>query len=167
MKIIIHDLNHQDFSTIYQMQEGDTTVISDNGAIHNCIGCFGCWLKTPGKCVLKDNYDNMGELLSKCHELIIISRCIYGSYSPFIRNILDRSISFLLPYFTKINGETHHQNRYNNQFTFTSHFYGDDITEAEQETAKALATANGINFYCSGNKVYFHDSLRSIKEGLQ
>lgn len=167
MKIIIHDLDHQNFTSIYQMQENDTMVISDNGKIHNCIGCFGCWIKTPGMCILKDNYDNMGELLSKCHELIIISKCIYGSYSPFIRNILDRSISFLLPYFTKINGETHHQRRYNNQFTLSAHFYGDGITKAEQETAKALVTANGINFYSSDNKVYFHDSLQSIKEELQ
>ena len=167
MKLIIHDLEKEGLSSNMLPSTEDVKIITEDSIIHNCIGCFGCWLKTPGKCVLKDNYDNMGELLSKCHELIIISRCIYGSYSPFIRNILDRSISFLLPYFAEINGETHHKNRYNNQFTLTAHFYGDDITKAERETAKALVTANGINFYSSGNKAYFHDRLQSIKERLQ
>lgn len=167
MKIIIHDLNPQDFTSLNLIKEVNTIVISNNGTIHNCIGCFGCWIKTPGRCVLKDDYNNMGELLSKCDELIIISRCMYGSYSPFIRNILDRSIPYLLPYFVKKNGETHHQNRYKSQFTLTVHFYGDDITKGEQETAKDLVAANGVNFYSSENKVYFYNNLQSIKGGLQ
>ncbi|MHC1750118.1 MAG: flavodoxin family protein [Cellulosilyticaceae bacterium] len=167
MKIIVHDLNPQDFTSLNLTKETDTTVIYDDGTIHNCIGCFGCWIKTPGKCVLKDNYNNMGKLLSKCDTLIIISKCIYGSYSPFIRNVLDRSISYLLPYFVKKNGETHHQNRYKNHFTLTVYFYGEHITRGEQETAKNLVAANGINFYSSKSKVYFYNNLRLIKGGLQ
>ena len=89
MKIIIHDLDKQEYNSFVQMYNTNTTVISDNGTIHNCIGCFGCWLKTPGRCVLKDGYEDMGKLLSQCEELIIISECIYGSYSPIIRNVLD------------------------------------------------------------------------------
>jgi multimeric flavodoxin WrbA len=166
MKIIVHDLNPQEFAAIYQKDDADVTVISDNGTIHNCIGCFGCWIKTPGVCVLKDGYNHITESLCKCSELIIISRCMYGSYSPFIRNVWDRSLPYLLPYFVTRNGETHHTPRYGNKFNLTVHFYGDDITEAERETAKALVAANGVNFYSKENSVYFHKNPQEIREAL-
>ncbi len=167
MKIIIHDLCSTDFEGFGLTTDFDTKVIADNGKIHPCIGCFGCWVKTPGTCVLRDGYENIGELLSVCEELIIISRCIYGSYSPFVRNVLDRSISYMLPYFATINGETHHRNRYDNHVALSVHFYGEDITEAEKKTAENLVAANSVNFYTKGNQVYFHSGFQKIREVLK
>ncbi|AIQ15934.1 flavoprotein [Paenibacillus sp. FSL H7-0357] len=166
MKMIIHDLDPQQFAALVEDNTPDVTVISDNGTIRHCIGCFGCWIRTPGVCVLKDGYNNMGELLSKCDELMIISKCEYGSYSPFILNVLNRSISYVLPYFVTKNGETHHRNRYDREFALTVHFYGEDITEAEKGTAQKLVAANSLNLYSSGNSVYFHNGLQAVKEVL-
>lgn len=166
MRVIIHDLCEQEFAAFNLGPDTNTTVISDNGKIHNCIGCFGCWVKSPGTCVLKDGYQNMGELLSKCDELIIISKCIYGSYSPFVRNVLDRSISYLLPYFVTKKGETHHQKRYDHNFSLAVHFYGSDITPAEKTASEALVKANSVNLYSTGNKVYYYIDPQKIKEGL-
>jgi hypothetical protein len=117
--------------------------------------------------VIRDGYNNLGELFSKSDELIIISKCMYGSYSPFVLNVLNRSISYVLPYFVTKNGETHHRNRYDHQFELSVHFYGDDITEAEKDTARSLVAANSLNLYSAGNHVYFHDSQHSIKEAIQ
>ncbi|MDU3351391.1 MAG: flavodoxin family protein, partial [Clostridium sp.] len=102
MRLIIHDLKSEEFEKLFPNGLEDTSVISDDGSIHNCIGCFGCWLKTPGACVIRDKYGDMGEYLSKCDEVIIISECVYGGFSPFVKNVLDRSISYVLPFF-KIN----------------------------------------------------------------
>ncbi len=164
MKMIVHDLQQQEFAGWVDDPNAELMVISDNGTIRQCMGCFGCWTKTPGVCVIKDGYQNIGELLSKCDELIIISKCTYGSYSPFILNVLNRSISYMLPYFVTKNGETHHRNRYDNQFALSVHFYGDDITEAEMGTARNLVAANSMNLYSIGNNVYFHNSLQNVKE---
>ncbi len=166
MKMIVHDLSQQDFEAIGIQADSDI-VVSDNGTIKNCIGCFGCWVKTPGVCVLKDDYKNMGEWLASCDELLVISKCVYGSYSPFVRNVWDRSIPYLLPYFTTKNDETHHWVRYPKQLIYSVYFYGKDITENETKTAKQLVYANAKNFHASVSKVIFYNSLPDIKEALQ
>jgi multimeric flavodoxin WrbA len=165
MKMIVHDLSQKDFEAL-GIQTDTDIVISDTGTIKNCIGCFGCWIKTPGVCVLKDDYRNLGERLAGCDELLVISKCYYGSYSPFVRNVWDRSLPYLLPYFTTKNGETHHRARYRNRITYTACFYGSDITADERETAQLLVHANAKNFYANVTNISFCSAIQSIKETL-
>lgn len=167
MKMIIHDLPRQDYPPFVHAQEGELRMITDNGTIRRCTGCFGCWHRTPGICVLKDDYQHLGEWTAATDEMIIISKCTYGSYSPFVKSVLDRNISYMLPYFASINGETHHQRRYDNSFKLTVRFYGNDLTSTEQDTARSLVAANSMNFYSTGNEVYFYPNAEAAWEGLQ
>lgn len=84
MKLIITDIENFNIPV-----EGEYKIIKPKGVIHHCIGCFGCWVKTPGKCVIHDGYHETGVDMSKCTELIIISRCYYGSVSPFVKMVED------------------------------------------------------------------------------
>ncbi len=92
MRLIIHDLKGDEFKKLCPNEVKDLIVVSDDGSIHHCMGCFGCWIKTPGECIIKDKYENMGECLSKCNEVIIISKCVYGGLSPFVKKA-----NFLVP----------------------------------------------------------------------
>ncbi len=161
MNILIHDLSNEQFQSLFPEANTSAYIISDTGTIQHCIGCFGCWIKTPGKCVLKDGYDNMGELLSKSEKVTIISRCFYGCYSPFVKNVLDRSIPWLLPFFKIRNNETHHKRRYQNNMQLAVHFYG-EITTEERETAKKLVKANCTNFYAKNYEISFSKSLEEL-----
>lgn len=165
MRLLIHDLKSDDFQKIFPDLSRDTMVISDNGTIHYCVGCFGCWVKTPAACVIRDSYGDMGEYLSKCNEVIIISKCCYGGFSPFVKNVLDRSISYIHPYFVIRNGEMHHRRRYNNKIDLKVWFYGENITEKERITAERLVKANAVNLDCSVSKVTFIGSIKEM-EGL-
>ena len=142
MKLLIHDLEIKDFEKLFPNLLNETMIISDNKMIHHCIGCFGCWIKTPAACVIRDKYGDMGEYLSKCKEVIIISKCCYGGFSPFVKNVLDRSISYVHPYFVIKNGEMHHRRRYKNHIDMQVWFYGKNITEKEKQTAQKLVKAN-------------------------
>lgn len=162
MRVIIHDLRADQWIETGYQAKGEDIVISDNGDNHFCVGCFGCWFKTPGRCVIKDSYQKMGEYLSMADELIIISKCSFGSYSSFVKNVLDRSISYVSPYFEVRAGEMHHQARYDNEIQFTAIFYGDDITEGEKETASNLVKANALNLNGKIGKVSFVDSPAAV-----
>ena len=81
------------------IDDEDISIICDNNRIKSCMGCFECWIKTPGKCKIRDGYENLAKLYSKADKVVIISQCVYGSYSPFVKNVLDRTIPYLLPFF--------------------------------------------------------------------
>ncbi|MCG7376115.1 flavodoxin family protein [Paenibacillus sp. ACRSA] len=168
MKMLIHDLPEQQLSQIYNPTDAlKLDVVTNNGSIRKCVGCFGCWTRTPGVCIIRDEYQHMGERLSKIDELIIVSECMYGSYSPFVLNVLNRSISYVLPYFVTKNGETHHKQRYKNRFALSVHFYGEDIMENEKETAKKLVAANSLNWASTNNSVFFHTHAQDVRGMLQ
>ena len=147
MRLIIHDLNSKQKNNhiLDSLNEEQNIVVDSTGDIHYCIGCFTCWLKTPGKCIIKDEYQTMGEKLSKVDELLIISKSSFGSYSSSVKNVLDRSISYVSPYFVIRKGEMHHQERYQNHMKISAIFYGEDITEEEKQTSRNLVEANAVN----------------------
>lgn len=159
MKLLIHDLNDYEFKNL----SDDIKIIEKKEPINNCIGCFGCWVKTPAKCVINDSYENMGEYFSKSDEIIIISKCVYGGFSPFVKNILDRSISYVHPYFKMRNNEMHHKRRYDNIIKLTVWFYGENITLEEKETANKLINANAINFDGVVKQISFVDSISELE----
>ena len=164
MNLIIHDLSKDQWEALAFPLKEETKIIDNSGKIKKCMGCFGCWLKTPGRCVIPDEYQRMGELAAKAEELTIISKCSFGSYSSFVKNVLDRSISYVLPFFEIREGEMHHRKRYDNQFLMRVIFYGSDITEEEKETAKELVKANAVNLHGKVKEVLFVESAEKIGE---
>lgn len=160
MKLIITDIENFNIPV-----EGEYKLIQPDGDIHHCIGCFGCWVKTPGKCVLHDGYEGTGIDMGKCTEMILISRCCYGSVSPFVKTVQDRAISYVQGDFIIRNGEMHHKRRYNNVITLSAHLYGENITDIEKETARKLLQANADNYDGLVKGVSFYKSIEEL-EGL-
>jgi multimeric flavodoxin WrbA len=79
----------------------------------HCVGCFGCWLKTPGQCVQVDAGREVLPALLHSDTTVLFSPVLYGSYSPDLKRGLDRCLSGLnLPYLKVARGETHHAPRY-------------------------------------------------------
>lgn len=164
MKLIIHDLDekyNKKITDFFAKDGTDIHIISNDGTIKHCIGCFGCWVKTPGKCVLKDEYNTMGALGGKTKELIIISKCVYGTYSPFVKNVWDRFLPYVHPDFTKRNNEIHHKLRYENSMNTRVYFYG-DVNDREKETAIKIVNANLVNFNGFMEDIKFIESVEEL-----
>lgn len=92
MKVVLHDLEPSRFESLYPKLARDSFIVGEEGPVRNCVGCFGCWCKTPGKCVIPDGYGDFGKRLGACGEYLILSRVVYGGFSPFVKNVLDRNI---------------------------------------------------------------------------
>ncbi|MBO5208368.1 MAG: flavodoxin family protein [Lachnospiraceae bacterium] len=158
MKLIITDLENFNLSI-----KGEHKIIKPQGDIKHCIGCFGCWIKTPGKCVIHDGYENTGIDMGKCSELIIISKCYYGSVSPFVKMVQDRAISYIHPDFVIRKGEMHHKRRYKNVISVSAYFYGENITDVEKETARNILEANADNYDGQVKSVHFYKTIQELE----
>ena len=80
--------------------------------IANCIGCFGCWVKTPGTCVINDEGRETTRKAIQSDLLVWLTPVTFGGYSSELKKALDRIIPILLPYFQLYQGQIHHEMRY-------------------------------------------------------
>lgn len=155
MNLLIHDLNEEEWNRISEKYTG-WEIISDNGTIKPCIGCFGCWVKTPGRCVIKDGYDNMGAAIHRADEITVISRYTYGGFSPFVKNVFDRSIGWVLPFFEIYQGEMHHKRRYPEDKPITFIFRG-QMDDSGKTKARSYVEAVCRNFHGIIKDVIFEE----------
>ncbi len=148
MKLVIHDLDSGEWEKV-RGEYQDCVVITDNGRMHPCIGCFSCWNRTPGICAVHDGYENMGSLIHHADEVIVISRYTYGGFSGSVKNVFDRCLGYVLPQFEVTKGETHHKKRYDENKPFTFIFRGSAISDIEKDSARKYvqAVCNNIRGY--------------------
>jgi len=89
--------------------------------IQGCNGCFSCWTKTPGKCVIKDD---MTDILPKiiAADVIIWSFPLYSCGIPGkMKCFWDRQIPLALPYMDKDAENGGHPLRYD--LSHQRHFF--------------------------------------------
>ena len=60
--------------------------------ISNCVGCFGCWTKTPGRCVIRDDAAHVYPLIAASDKVLYVSRIKYGGYDTIMKTMLERAI---------------------------------------------------------------------------
>ena len=163
-RLIVYDLDEKNELLLSEWKETDQ-LLSADPMVKDCLGCFNCWIRTPGSCMIKDRCSVLPGYLANADEVVIISPVVYGSYSPRIKGVLDRSIGYLLPFFRIIGNEMHHQMRYQNPFKFRVLFYG-ECDSLEKETARKLVEANGINLGAGSVEVRFLETPELIREEL-
>lgn len=162
MKVIIHDLGAE-YNEMLQ-KKCDVVILAD-GKYAPCQGCFGCWTKHPAECHMKDSLQKVCRVVGQADELIIISENCYGSYSPMVKNVLDRSIGSSTPLSTYRGRQMHHTLRYGKHDAFRVFTYG-DITEEEKQTFELVAERNALNDGYSISQVTVLTSLDDLEEKL-
>jgi len=81
-------------------------------AIGPCTGCFGCWTRTPGECVIEDGARDVLRSYVGSDIVAYVTPVTFGGYSSQLKKLLDRFIPVLDPRFTIVKGEVRHLLRY-------------------------------------------------------
>lgn len=77
-----------------------------------CTGCFGCWVKTPGECVVKDASHDVCRAVINSDFLLWAAPLRMGFPDAALKKMMDKSIPLIHPYFVVDHGEAHHRPRY-------------------------------------------------------
>lgn len=102
--VVIKEFGEYPIESIYEL---DLT----NVTIKDCIGCWNCWMKTPGRCVHKDLNTFYAKYL-EADKVIIFSKVTKGFISGNLKSLFDRMIPLFLPYIDVSTGESRHVPRY-------------------------------------------------------
>jgi NAD(P)H-dependent FMN reductase len=92
----------------YEVARHDLTALH----IPDCNGDFGCWTVTPGVCVQPGPHRDVARDMIRSDLAVWLTPVTFGGYSSALKRQLDHSIPLVTPWFTKVDGETHHEARY-------------------------------------------------------
>lgn len=156
MNILVHDLNKFDIKDFFTMDFDD---------INYCRGCFNCWTNTPMECIFNDKCKRTSKYFLNAKKIVIISKCIYGSFSSKVKRILERNIGYVMPYFTIREKEIHHKMRNNNKPEVIVIFYG-KISDNDKIITNELINRNKLNFNYNSTKIYYLKDEKEVRSKI-
>lgn len=124
--------------------------------ISHCIGCNYCWLKTPGECSIKDDYEIILKKIIHAHQLWVISDTALGFLDHKGKNIFDRILPIATMYL-KFNGDQmRHVPRYDKRTDIGIIYRG----EPDREYLHRWSERAALNFESKSLGVYGTDKIK-------
>jgi len=112
-----------------------------------CTGCFGCWIKTPGECVVDDYSREFARKVVQSDLVVLLTPVTFGGYSSELKKVVDHMIPDIMPYFVLIHGEMHHGKRYDRYPSLLGIGLLPEADEAAAAIFGRLVERNAYNFY--------------------
>lgn len=128
-----------------------------------CVGCFGCWTRTPGKCVIRDDAVRVYPRLAESDTAIYVSRVRYGGYDMVMKTMLERAIPVQQSFIRLLDGETHHVQRAVVPKKATIVAYGVRDRE-EEDLFRRLVARNAKNMSFQSYEIRFTDEEQVEEE---
>ena len=106
-----------------QLSAGDIEVYTvDLEGLKDCIGCWNCWVKTPGRCVFSDQMGEVYKRIIHSDRALFILPTKQGFIEGSAKTFIDRLIPLFHPYIVINNGEMMHLERYD-KFSIIEYYF--------------------------------------------
>ena len=115
--------------------------------IGNCAGDFFCWVRSPGVCNVDDDNRPIAAALAASDLMVYLTPVTFGGYSSGLKRMVDHQIQNVLPFFAKIEGETHHHKRYQKNPDLLAVGWLDAPDAQAEAVFRQLVQRNAINFH--------------------
>ena len=131
-----------------------------------CRGCFDCWTKTPGECIMKDGIAEINRACMTSDVVVYLCPIVFGQFSANMKSVIDRWLPNMLPFFlTRKDGSTMHPPRYENyakqiMIGYAEHLSEDDAQLFVDITQKHRSSVTMLTD--RGNDADLADALRAI-----
>jgi len=88
-----------------------TEVMLKDKEIKHCTGCYTCWTRTPGRCVLRDDMDILLPQLEQADLVVYATPLYYFSVPGKLKDLMDRGLPMLDPFLIPGEERTGHPRR--------------------------------------------------------
>ncbi|NPD88406.1 MAG: flavodoxin family protein [Asgard group archaeon] len=149
--------------------KGETIDLHKN-AIKPCLGCFKCWIQTPGVCIIDDYAREVAKKMIQADNLIYLTPVHFGGYSSELKKALDRSICLMLPFFRVYKEEIHHETRYDKYPNLIVIGTLEEPNLKQEEIFSELVERNVLNNFAPKHAtqiIYHSDDESTVKKKVE
>ena len=125
-----------------------------------CIGCWNCWLKTPGRCVMKDQTSELYRDYVNSHTVILLMDTAQGFINHQAKAFLDRTIPHYHPYIEMVDGECHHAARYERYPDMVFYYDAKELTKNEEQIIEDYLYRTAYHFKSNAYRILKDGSLQ-------
>ncbi|MGO5065377.1 flavodoxin family protein [Clostridium sporogenes] len=161
----IFDLRQNQDGEVYETIQnlyGESLKVVKLGAksITACIGCWNCWLKTPGRCVMKDKMAESYPHYVNSDVVILLMDTAQGFISHKAKAFLDRTIPHYHPYIKIVDGECVHVDRYKSYPDMVFYYDTKGITTEEEQVIEDYLYRTAYHFQSKAYRIVKNGSFQ-------
>lgn len=114
--------------------------------IGHCMGEFDCFVKTPGRCRIHDEGQEIERAVHDAELVVLVTPLHYGGYAAQLKKAVDRLLPLISPFFRKAGDMTHHAMRYEHRARWAAVALDETPSMERARLFRAFAETNALNF---------------------
>lgn len=164
----IMDLRHQPSGELIEQVKaivGQEARVVDfsNQEIRHCIGCWNCWVKTPGTCAMTDVVSQHYTDYVNADKVVLLMDTQQGFIDQKAKVFIDRLIPHYHPYIELVDGECHHKARYNKYPDLYYYYDETGLLAGESEVIEDYLYRMAYHFQSKGYRIVLDPEVKAVR----